>query len=114
MRQVEDEVRAGDVDGEGGKDSWVAGRCPQRQGAEKPIPPRCWERVRDVSSVAQLCLTLCDPMDCSMPGFRVHHQLPELAQTHVHRVSDAIQPSHPLSCPSPPAFNLSQHQGLFQ
>ena len=59
------------------------------------------------SSVAQSCLTLCDPMDCSMPGFPVHHQLPELAQTHVHRVSDAIQPSHPLSSPSPPAFNLS-------
>ena len=53
-------------------------------------------------------------MDCSTPGFRVHHQLPELSQTHVHRVGDAIQPSHPLSSPSPPAFNLSQHQGLFQ
>ena len=53
-------------------------------------------------------------MDCSMPGFPVHHQLPELAQTHVHRVGDAIQPSHPLSSPSPPAFNPSQHQGLFQ
>ena len=65
-------------------------------------------------SVAQSCLTPCDPMDCSMPGFPVHHQLPKLAQTHVHRVSDAIQPSHPLLSPSPPAFNLSQHQGLFQ
>ena len=53
-------------------------------------------------------------MDCSTPGFPVHHRLPELAQTHVHRVSDAIQPSHPLSSPSPPAFNLSHHQGLFQ
>ena len=53
-------------------------------------------------------------MDCSMPGFPVHHQLPELAQTHAHWVSDAIQPSHPLSSPSPPAFNLSQHQDLFQ
>ena len=53
-------------------------------------------------------------MDCSTPGFPVHHQLSELAQTHIHRVSDAIQPSHPLSSPSPPAFNLSQHQGLFQ
>ena len=60
------------------------------------------------------CLTLCNPMDCSTPGFPVHHQLPELAQTHVCLVSDAIQPSHPLSTPSPPAFNLSQHQGLFQ
>ena len=65
------------------------------------------------SSVTQSCPTLCDLMDCSTPGFPVHHQLPELTQTHVHRVSDAIQPSHPLSSPSPPAFNLSQHQGLF-
>ena len=59
------------------------------------------------SSVAQSCLTLSDPMDCGMPGFPVHHQLLELTQTHVHRVSDAVQPSHPLSFPSPPAFNLS-------
>ena len=66
------------------------------------------------SSVAQLCLTLCDPMNRSMPGLPVHHQLPEFTQTHVHRVSDAIQPSHPLSSPSPPAPNPSQHQGLFQ
>ena len=66
------------------------------------------------SSVAQLCPTLCDPMDCSMPGFVVYHQIQELAQTHVHWVGDAIQPFHPLSSPSPPAFNLSQHQGLFQ
>ena len=65
------------------------------------------------SSVAQSCLTLCDPMDCSTPGFPVLHQLLELAQTHVHRVGDAIQPSHPLSSLSPPAFNLSQPQGLF-
>ena len=57
--------------------------------------------------------TLCDPMDCSMPGFPLHHQLLGLAQTHVHWVDDAIQPSHRLSSPSPPAFNLSQHQGLF-
>ena len=67
-----------------------------------------------LSSVAQSCPTLCDPMDCSMPGLPVHHQLPEVAQTHVHRVSEVIQPSHPLLSPSPPAFNLSQHQGLFQ
>ena len=66
------------------------------------------------SSVTQLCLTLCCPMDCSTPGLPVHHQLPELTQTHVLWVGDAIQPSHPLSSPSPPAFNLSQHQGLFQ
>ena len=66
------------------------------------------------SSDAQSCPTLCDPMDCSTPGFPVHHQLLELAQTHVHYVHDAIQPSHPLSSPSLPAFNLPQHQGLFQ
>ena len=65
------------------------------------------------SSVAQLCPTL-RPMGCSTPGFPLHHQLLELAQTHVHQVSDAIQPSHPLSSPSPPAFHLSQHQDLFQ
>ena len=65
------------------------------------------------SLVAWLCAILCDPNDCSMPGFPVHHQLLELAQTHVHCVGDAIQPSHPLSSPSP-AFSLSQHQGLFQ
>ena len=66
-----------------------------------------------LSSVTQSCATLCDPMDCGMPVLPVHHQLPELAETHVHCVSDAIKPSHPLSSPSP-AFNLSQHQGLFQ
>ena len=66
------------------------------------------------SSVAQSCLTLCDPMNCSMPGLPVHHQLPEFTQTHIHRVSDAIQPSHPLSFPSPPAPNPSKHQSLFQ
>ena len=66
------------------------------------------------SSVTQSCSTLCNPMDCSTLGFPVHHQLPEPAQTHVHWVGDAIQPSHPLSSPSPPDFNLSQHQGLFQ
>ena len=66
------------------------------------------------SSVAQSCPTLCNPMNSSMPGLPVHHQLPEFTQTHVHRVSDAIQPSHPLSSPSPPAPNPSQHQSLFQ
>ena len=66
------------------------------------------------SSVAQSCPTLCSPMDCSTPGLPVHHQLPEFAQTHVHWVGDAIQPSYPLSSPFPPTFNLSQHQGLFQ
>ena len=66
------------------------------------------------SSVAQSCLTLCKPMACSTPGLPVHHQLPELAQTHVLRVGDAIQSSHPLSSPSPPAFSLSQDQSLLQ
>ena len=65
-------------------------------------------------SVAKLCLTLCDPMDGSMPGFPVLHHLPELVQIDIHWVRDIIQPSHPLSSPSPPAFNLSQHQGLFK
>ena len=66
------------------------------------------------SSVTQSCPTLCDPMNCSTPGLPVHHQLPKFTQTHVHRVGDAIQPSHPLSSPSPPASNPSQHQSLFQ
>ena len=65
------------------------------------------------SSVAQSCPTLCNPMDCSTPGLPVHHQLLEFTQTHVYWVGDAIQPSHPLSSPSSSAFNLSQHQGLF-
>ena len=64
------------------------------------------------SSVAQSCLTLCSPMNCSTPGLSVHHQLPNFTQTHVHQVSDAIQPSHPLSSPSPPTPNPSQHQGF--
>ena len=64
------------------------------------------------SSVAQSCLTLCDPMNHSTPGLPVHHQLPELTQTRGHGVGDAIQPSHPLSSPSPPAPNPSQHQGI--
>ena len=76
---------------------------------------RISQRSVHFSSVAQSCLTLRpDPADCSMPGFPVHHQLPEFTQPHVHRVGDAIQPSHPLLSPSPFAFNLSQHQGLFQ
>ena len=66
--------------------------------------------TEQLNSVVQLC----DPMDCSTPGLPVHYQLLELTQTHVHQVSEAIQPSHPLWSPSPPTFNLSQHQGLFQ
>ena len=67
-----------------------------------------------VQFISQLCLTLCDPMNHSTLGLPVHHQLPKLTQTHTHQVGDAIQPSHPLSSPSPPAPNTSQHQGLFQ
>ena len=74
----------------------------------------CFMTSVQFSSVPQSCTTLCDPMDCSMLGFPVHHQLPEPTQTHVHWVGDPIEPSHPLLSPSPPAFNLSQHQGHFQ
>ena len=73
-----------------------------------PVASSCW------CSVTQSCLTLCYPMDCSKPGFPVHHQPLELPQAHVCQASDVIQPSHPLSSPSLPAFNLSQHQGLFK
>ena len=76
-----------------------------------------WESQNNIvqfSSVAQLCMILCNPMDCSMPGLPVHHQLPEFTQIHVHWVGDAIQPTHPLSPPSPPAFTLSQNEGLFK
>ena len=90
-----------------------------------PVPQSVWmlnqwffgwkqQKLTQFSSVAQLCLTVCDPMNCSMPGLPVHHQLLEFTQTHAHQVGDAIQLSHPLSSPSPPALNLSQHQGLFQ
>ena len=72
-----------------------------------------WMKHSSVQSLIH-SVTLCDPMDCSTPGFLVHHQLLEPAQTHVHQVGNAIQPSHPLSSTSPPTFNLSQHQGLFQ
>ena len=70
--------------------------------------------IYQIRSVAQSCPTLCDPMNRSMPGLPVHHQLPEFMQIHVHRIGDAIQPFHPLSSPSPPAFNHSQNQGLSQ
>ena len=84
------------------------------QGSNPGLPhclahSKCYIRIL---LFTQLCLTLFNPMDCSTPGFPVHHLL-ELAQTHVHCISDAIQPSHPLSSPSPSAFNLSQHRGLF-
>ena len=72
------------------------------------------KNIFQFSSVAQSCPTLCNPMNRSTPGLPVHHQLPEFTQIHIHQVGDAIQPSHPLSTPSPLAPNLSQHQGLFQ
>ena len=79
------------------------------------VSTHCRTFTRDsLSSVVQSCLTLCNPMDYSTVGLPVHHQLPEPIQTNVHRVGDTIQPSHPLSAPSPSAFNLSQHQDLFQ
>ena len=95
--------------------TWKQPRCPS---ADEWIR-KLWyiytmEYSVQFSSVAQLCLTLCDPMNHSTPGLPVHHQLPEFTQTHVNQVSDAIQPSHPLSSPSPPAPNPSQHQSLSQ
>ena len=98
-----------------GQSFWVVTVwCQQSEACQRMQP---WLTVKfkvQVSLVTQLCLTLCDPMDCNTPGLPVHHQLLELAQTHVHWVGDAIQPSHPLSSPSPSDFNLSKHQGLFQ
>ena len=101
---------------------WEEGHLPAKRSLHQNLteqdlildvqPPELWENR--FSSVTQSCLTLCDPMNCSMPGLPVHHQLPEFTQTHVHLVGDAIQPSHPLLSPSPPAPNPSQHQGLFQ
>ena len=85
-----------------------AGLCPQEESGKGRV------RSDQIRSVTQLCPTLCDPMNHSTPGLPVHHQLPEFTETHVHRVSDAIQPSHPLSSLSPLAPNPSQHQSLFQ
>ena len=90
--------------------------CPGSPGLSQSFQGRLsttQERLH-FSSGTQSCPTLCDPMDCSTPGFPVHHQLLEFTQTHVYWISDAIQPSHPLSFLSPPTFNLSQHQGLFK
>ena len=88
------------------------------EGNGKPLQYSCLENPMkstvQFSSVPQSCPTLCDPMNHSTQGLPVHHQLPEVTQTHIHRVSDAIQTSHPLSSPSPPAPNPSQHQSLFQ
>ena len=87
-----------------------------REPSRSTAPQRLKQKphYRKLSSVTQQCPTLWNPMDCSTPGFPVHHQLSELSSTHVHQVGDAIQPSHPLLSPYPPAFNLSQHQGLFK
>ena len=90
--------------------SHIAGRFLLSEPPSKPLN-MCSVQF---SPVAQSCLTLCDPMNHSTPGLPVHHQLPEFTQTRVHQISDAIQPSHPLSSPSPPAANPSQHQSLFQ
>ena len=90
---------------------------PDIQGHRNPRrrSPSVFKRgVDNFSSVSQSCPTLCDPMNCSMPGLPVHHQLPESTQTHVHWVDDAIQPPHPLLSPSLPTLNLSQHQGFFK
>ena len=95
--------------------TWKQPKCPSTKEWMKNI----WyiytmEYSVQFSSVTQSCPTLCDPMNRSTPGLPVHHQLQEFTQTHVHRVGDAIQPSHPLSSPSPPTPNPSQHQSLFQ
>ena len=97
----------------------VHNKCNVLESFWSHSPPQSMEKLSSMKlicccSVAQLCLTLCDPMECSMPGFPVLHHLLEFAQTQVHWVDDAIQPSHCLLSPSPPALNLSQHQGLFQ
>ena len=84
-------------------------QCKHRSRCESRHQTVQWWKWKSLS-----CVLFCEPMDCSMPGLPVHHQFPECTQTHVHWIGDAIQPSHPLSSPAPPAFNLSQHQGLFQ
>ena len=87
---------------------------PKKPSVQEPLKLHVFMGISSVSSVSQSCPTLCNPMDCSTPGLPVHHQLLEFTQTHVHRVGDAIQPSYPLSSPSPPSPNPFQHQGLFQ
>ena len=98
--------------------TWKQSKCPFMDEWKKKIWHTYTHTHREMtiqfSSVAQSCPTPCNPMNRSTPGLPVHHQLPEFTQTHVHRVGDTIQPSHPLSSPSPPAPNPSQHQGLFQ
>ena len=94
---------------------WSRAREKGKRAYEQKTQPPLRSAITQFSSVQSLSrVWLCDPMDCSIPGFPVYHQLPEFTQAHVHWISDAIQPSHPLSSPSPTALNLSQHQGLFQ
>ena len=92
----------------------VSPGLPRRDRNAGSVQNRLSKKVQSVISVAQSCPTLCDPMNCSAPGLPVHQQLLRFTQIHVHSVDSAIQPSHPLSSPSPPALNPSQHQGLFQ
>ena len=94
--------------------SYIAGKFFISVLPGKPIIIIIFYPLVQLSSVAQSCPTICDPRNRSMPGLPVHHQLPEFTQTHVHRVGDAIQPSHPVLSPSLPALNPSQYQGLFQ
>ena len=112
----ESACNAGDPGSISGSGRSSGGNPLQDSSLEKPMDRGAWWAVVSVqvSSVTQSCPTLCDPMNRSMPGLPVHHQLLEFTQTHVHQVGDAIQPSHPLSSPSPPAPNPSQHQSLFQ
>ena len=95
---------------------WVKYIISRQWNINQPLKGmKYWYILQDqIRSVAQSCPTLCDPMNCSTPGLPVHHQLPEFTQTHIHQVSDAIQPSHPLLSPSPLAPNPSQDQSLFQ
>ena len=95
-------------------DVWVFLQLQNDNDKKKSSSWSCYNDSVQFSWVSRLCPTFWDPMNRSMPGLPVHHQLPEFTQTHVHRVGDAIQPSHPLSSPSPPAPNPSQHQSLFQ
>ena len=94
--------------------TWKQPRCPLTDECIKKLWYIYIQWNIQFSSVAQACPTLCDPMNCSTPSLPLHHELPEFTQINVHRVRDAIQPSHPLSFPSPPALNHSQHQSLFQ
>ena len=98
-----------------GSTTWTPPRRGAQAGGVYQVQPgEDLDRAVQFSSVAQSCPTLCDPMNRSTPGLPVHHQLPDFTQTHAQRVGDAIQPSHPLSSPSPPVPNPSPHQGLFQ